>query len=165
MSKSKKEYNDNLVAIIENKRNEWSKKLLDISPLIRSKDMSDMTDAQALALSYRTMILDEIAFFVSELAEEQKFLKEYKRDRLSLYRTGLLPSGERPKNMSKNPLVGNQKITGGQLETVISGDLSDFEYTYEILQSIIEHLRENVRTIDQYMYAIKNRLELFAAFK
>ena len=165
MSRTKKDYNENLKNIIETKREEWSEKLKDISPLIRSKNIHDMTDAQALALSYRTMILDEIGFFVSELAEEQRFLKEYKRDRLCLYRTGLLPDGTRPKNMSKNPLVGNQKLTGGQFESVISGDLSDFEYTTEILFAIIEHLRENVRTIDQYMYAIKNRLELFATFK
>lgn len=165
MSRTKKEYNENLKHIIETKRDEWSEKLKDISPLIRSKNIHDMTDAQALALSYRTMLLDEIGFFVSELAEEQRFLKEYKRDRLCLYKTGLLPDGSRPKNMSKNPLVGNQKLTGGQFESVISGDLSDFEYTSEVLISVIEHLRENVKTIDQYMYAIKNRLELFAAFK
>lgn len=165
MSRTKKEYNENLKHIIETKRDEWSEKLKDISPLIRSKNIHDMTDAQALALSYRTMLLDEIGFFVSELAEEQRFLKEYKRDRLCLYKTGLLPDGSRPKNMSKNPLIGNQKLTGGQFESVISGDLSDFEYTSEVLISVIEHLRENVKTIDQYMYAIKNRLELFAAFK
>lgn len=165
MSKTKKAYNDNLKEIVEAKRKEWSENLKDISPLIRSKDLHDMTEAQALALSYRTMLLDEIAFFISELSEEQKFLKEYKRDRLCLYRTGLLPDGSRPKNMAKNPLIGHQKITGSQYEQIISGDLSDFEYTNDILVSIIEYLRENVKTIDQYMYAIKNRLELFAAFK
>lgn len=165
MSKLKKDYNEKLKNIIETKRKEWSINLKDISPLIRSKNIHDMTEAQALALSYRTMLLDEVGFFGSELAEEQRFLKEYKKDRLCLYKTGLLPDGTRPKNMSKNPLVGNQKLSGGQVEAVISGDLSDFEYTCQILVDIIEHLREDIRTIDQYMYAIKNRLELYAVFK
>ena len=68
MSKTKKVYNENLKEIIENKRKEWSENLKDISPLIRSKDLHDMTEAQALALSYRTMLLDEIARYTpSEL--------------------------------------------------------------------------------------------------
>lgn len=165
MSKSKKIYNEELKTIIEEKKVEWTTNIKDLSPLIRSKNAHDMTDAQALALSYRTMLLDEISYFLSELSEEQKFLKEYKRDRFCLYKTGLLPDGTRPPSVSKNPLVGNQKTTGGQIEMVMSGDLSDFEYTCEILINMIEHLREHIRTIDQYMYAIKNRLELFTMFK
>jgi len=165
MSKSKEKYNKELLNIIEEKKEEWSKNVKDLSPLIRSKNAHDMADAQALGLSYRTMLLDEVSYFLSELTEEQKFLKEFKRDRFCLYKTGLLPDGTRPKNMAKNPLVGNQKTTGGQIEMVMSGDLSDFEYTCEILINMVEHLREHIRTIDQYMYAIKNRLELFAVFK
>jgi len=166
MSTKKEKYNENLKKILEDKKTEWADNIKDLSPLIRSKDPHDMTDAQALALSYRTMILEEISLWLGELATEQKTIKELKRDKFILYTTGLLPDGTRPAgNIANHPIIGNSKVSGGQKEMIISGDLSDFEYTNEILTQMIDFLRENVKTIDQYMYSIKNRLDLFSMFK
>jgi len=166
MSTNKDKYNEKLKTILEDKKAEWAENIKALSPLIRSKDPHDMTDAQALALSYRTMILEEISLWLGELAQEQKIIKELKRDKFILYTTGLLPDGTRPTgNIANHPIIGNSKVSGGQKEMIISGDLSDFEYTQEILTQTIEYLRENVKTIDQYMYSIKNRLDLFSMFK
>jgi len=166
MSTKKDTYNENLKKILEEKKAEWAENIKDLSPLIRSKDPHDMTDAQALALSYRTMILEEISLWLGELATEQKIIKELKRDKFILYTTGLLPDGTRPNgNIANHPIIGNSKVSGGQKEMIISGDLSDYEYTQEILTQTIEFLRENIKTIDQYMYSIKNRLDLFSMFK
>lgn len=166
MSTKKDTYNENLKKILEEKKAEWAENIKDLSPLIRSKDPHDMTDAQALALSYRTMILEEISLWLGELATEQKIIKELKRDKFILYTTGLLPDGTRPSgNIANHPIIGNSKVSGGQKEMIISGDLSDYEYTQEILTQTIEFLRENIKTIDQYMYSIKNRLDLFSMFK
>jgi len=163
---TKAEYNIELIKIAELKKGEWAGNLKDLSPLIRSKQPHDMTDASALALSYRTMILEEISYFLNELASEQKIIKELKRDRFILYSTGLLPDGTRPAgNISNHPLIGNSKITGGQKDMVISGDLADYEHTTEVLSQTVDYLRECIKTIDQYMYSIKNRIELFSIFK
>lgn len=163
---TKTDYNAELKTITETKRNEWSENIKDLSPLIRSKDPHNMADAQALALSYRTMLLDDMNYFLSELVDEQKIVKELKRDKFILYSTGLLPNGTRPTGaIANHPIIGNSKISGGQKEMIISGDLSDYELTQEILTQIIEYLRECIKTIDQYMYAIKNRLDLFNIFK
>jgi len=163
---TKANYNTELVSITDEKKKEWATNLKDLSPLIRSKQPHDMTDASALALSYRTMILEEISYFLRELAQEQKILKELKRDKFILYTTGLLPNGTRPTgNILNHPLIGNSKISGGQKEMVISGDLSDYEYTTDILGQTVDYLRECIKTIDQYMYSIKNRIELFGIFK
>lgn len=163
---TKAEYNVKLISIVEEKKKEWAENLKDLSPLIRSKQPHDMTDASALALSYRTMILEEMSYFLNELAQEQRAMKELKRDKFILYTTGLLPDGTRPTgNILNHPLIGNSKISGSQKEMVISGDLSDFEHTAEVLGQTIEYLRECIKTIDQYMYSIKNRIELFGIFK
>lgn len=163
---TKADYNTELVNITDEKKKEWATNLKDLSPLIRSKQPHDMTDASALALSYRTMILEEISYFLRELAQEQKTLKELKRDKFILYTTGLLPNGTRPTgNILNHPLIGNSKISGSQKEMVISGDLSDYEYTADILGQTVDYLRECIKTIDQYMYSIKNRIELFGIFK
>lgn len=163
---TKADYNEVLKNLTEEKKKEWGENVKDLSPLIRSKNPHDMTDAQALALSYRTMILEEISYFIGELLAEQKLLKELKRDKFILYATGLLPDGTRPKgNIANHPIIGNSKITGPQKDIVISGDLSDYLYCEDILKEMIDYLRECIKTIDQYMYAIKNRLELFTIFK
>ena len=163
---TKAEYNIELGKIVEEKKKEWADNLKDLSPLIRSKQPHDMTDASALALSYRTMILEEISYFLNELAQEQKILKELKRDKFILYSTGLLPDGTRPSgNVLNHPIIGNSKISGGQKDMIISGDLSDYELTTDVLGQTVDYLRECIKTIDQYMYSIKNRIELFAIFK
>lgn len=163
---TKAKYNEKLSKITEEKKKEWAENLKELSPLIRSKQPHDMTDAQALALSYRTMILEEMNYFLNELANEQKIIKELKRDRFILYTTGLLPDGTRPTgNIMNHPLIGNSKISNSQKEMVISGDLSDYELTVSILGNTVDHLREFVKTIDSYLYAIKNRIELFNIFK
>jgi len=163
---TKADYNNELKVIVEEKKSEWAQNLKDLSPLIRSKNPHDMTDASALALSYRTMILEEVSYFLNELASEQKIVKELRRDKFILYTTGLLPDGTRPTgNILNHPLLGNSKISGGQKDMVISGDLADYEHTAEILGQTVDFLRECIKTIDQYMYSIKNRLELFATFK
>lgn len=163
---TKGDYNIKLSKIVEEKKAEWAENLKDLSPLIRTKNPHDMTDAQALALSYRTMILEEISYFLTELASEQKIIKEMKRDKMILYSTGLLPDGTRPTgNLANHPIIGNTRISNGQKEIIISGDLADFEHTQEILIQVVEFLRECIKTIDQYMYSIKNRLDLFTIFK
>lgn len=170
MSKSKEKYNEALKKIVEDKKEEWAGNIKDISPLIRSKNPHDMTDAQALALSYRTMLLEEISYFLSELSNEQKIIKELKRDKFILYSTGMVLNNEgnyvRPTgNIANHPIIGHSKVSGAQREMVITGDLSAYEHTQEILVQTIEFFRECVKTIDQYMYSIKNRLELFVLFK
>lgn len=147
--KKKEKYNNTLSDIVDKIKGDWVKNIKDLAPLIRSKDMHDMTDAQALALSYRTMLLEEISIWLSELVNEQKIVKELRRDKFIFYSTGLLPDGTRPKgNQANHPIVGNPKINGPQKETIISGDLSDYWHTEQILIQTIEVLREHIKTID-----------------
>jgi len=167
---SKSIYNDSLKEIIEDKKKEWFENVKDLMPYIRSKDPHDMTDAQAMALSYRTMLLEEISYFVGELSNEQKVLKELKRDRFILYTSGMVLDKEGnyvrvTGNIASHPMIGHSKVSGSQKEMIISGDLSEYELTQEILIQMIEYLRENIKTIDSYMYSIKNRLDLFNMFK
>jgi hypothetical protein len=160
MSK-KAQYNEKLLEIVEDKKKEWAENIKDLAPLLRSKP-EDMTDANALALSYRVMLLEELSYFMNELARENKILKEMRSEKFIYYTTGLMPDGTRPTGAAaQHPLLGNQRLSSGNKDLIISGDLSDFEHTYEILSQMIEFLRECVKTIDQTLYAIKNRLDLF----
>lgn len=155
------EYNLQLIEIIESKKTEQAKNLKDIMPLLRTKDPSDMTDVNALSLSYRVILIEEQNYFLNELAQEHKKLKDLRKDKFIFYSTGYLPDGTRPKgNLANHPLAGNSKLTKSDKELLMVGDFSSFEHTQEILENIIDCLKEYIKTIDQILYGIKNRLEL-----
>ena len=158
---SKAEYNKVLVDETEKKREEWAENLKTLPPLLRSQ-VEHMVDANALALSYRTMLLEELHYFMSELAQEHKIMKELRANKFIFYTTGLMPDGTRPTGkLAAHPLAGNAKLSGPNKELIMSGDFSEFEYTIDILSHMIEFLRENIKTIDQTLYSVKNRIEMF----
>lgn len=156
-------YNTALKEEIDKKRSEWTDNIKLLSPLLRSEPHL-MTDANALALSYRSMLLDEVAYFSNLFAEHDKEMRVLKRDRFVFYSTGLMPDGTKPKNGSTNPMLG-KKMSKGEYDTIISGDLSEQEYTLQQLNDAVSFLKECIKTIDQVLYGIKNRLDLFNYLK
>lgn len=156
-------YNTELASIIETKRKEWIDNLKLLSPLLRDKPEL-MTDANALSISYRAMLLDEVNYFSNLFAQHDKEMKVLKRDKFIFYSTGLLPDGTRPKVGSTHPILG-KKMTKSEYDCIISGDLSEQEYTLQQINDMVSFLKESVKTIDQVLYGIKNRLELFNYLK
>jgi len=160
------EYNQLLIEQTDKKKSEWATEINDIAPLIRTKDPNDMVDASAFGLSYRVKLLEDIGFFLNELVQEQTKIKQLKLEKFCLYSTGLYLDGTRPTGaIMNNPLIGISKLNASQRDLIISGDLADYEHTQEILTNTIEQLREYIKTIDSYMFAIKNRLEIFQILK
>lgn len=163
---SRSQYNELLVEQTDKKKTEWAEEIKGIAPLIRTNDPNDMTEASALGLSYRVQLLEDIGFFLSELVSEQKIIKQLKRDKFCLYATGLNIDGTRPTgSIMNNPLIGISKLNGSQRDMIISGDIAEYEHSQEILTNTIDQLREYVKTIDSFMFAIKNRLEIFQILK
>ncbi len=160
----KAEYNEKLRIILDEKKNEWTSNLKTLPPLLRS-DPANMVEANALALSYRSMILDDIHNFVAELNDENKIIKQLTKDKFILFTTGLLPDGTRPKgNILNHPMIG-VKMNKGEKDLIISGELSEFELTVELLSNVIDFLKESIKTIDHTLYSVKNRIDLFNYLK
>lgn len=159
-----KEYNTKLLDVIGQKNGEWSKNIKDIMPLLRSAP-ENMTDANALALSYRTMLLEEISYFTSLMAEHERDLRELKRDRFIYYASGTLPDGSQVKGKAAlHPLI-QKKLSKGEIDIVLLGDLSEQEMTLQLLSDVVAQLKEYIKTIDSILFSIKNRLELFNYLK
>lgn len=156
-------YNKELEDIIETKRKEWIKHLRDLAPMLRSKPEM-MTDANAMSISFRAMLLDEVHYFSNLFAQNDKELKVLKKDKFIFYTTGLLPDGNKPKHGITHPMVG-KKMTKSEYDCIISGDLSEQEYTQQLINDMVSFLKESIKTIDQVLYGIKNRLELFNYLK
>lgn len=157
-------YNKELSDIIETKKKEWIINIKDITPLLRSK-AENMVDANALSLSYRALLMDDMSYFLKLMAEHDKELKELKKNKFIFYATGMLPDGTRPSGKDlHNPLIG-RKMTKTEYDTVISGDLNEQEFTIQIIGDMVDFLKESIKTIDQILYSIKNRLDLFNYLK
>ena len=56
-------------------------------------------------------------------------------------------------------------ISKGEYDCIISGDLAEQELTMQIINDMVSFLKESVKTIDQVLYGIKNRLDLFNYLK
>jgi len=159
-----RQYNDKLVEVITQKSSEWAKNIKDIMPLLRSAP-ENMTDANALALSYRTMLLEEVSYFTGLMAEHERDIRELKRDKFIFYATGTLPDGTQAKGKTAlHPLI-NKKLSKGEIDIVLLGDLSEQEMTLQVLSDVVAQLKEYIKTIDSILFSIKNRLELFNYLK
>lgn len=158
------QYNKELIDIIETKKKEWTENLKLIPPLLRNK-AELMVDANAMSLSYRVMLMEEMSYFLGLMAEHDKELKELKRNKFIFYATGMLPDGTRPASgLAHHPLLG-KKLTKTEYDTVISGDLNEQEFTIQVIGDMIDYLKDSIKTIDQILYSIKNRLDLFNYLK
>lgn len=163
---TKEEYNLKLSELVEADQKSWKKEIKIIIKLVRSKEPNDMIEGQALGLSHRMKLLEDNQKYLSMLLKEQKNYKKLKAQRISVHLTGHKLDGTKVSAKElRNPLIANQKISTQQRELVISGELSDFEEAINILENAIDFNNEVIKTIDSYMFMIKNRLELFNIFK
>ena len=88
-----KETNDKLEEYFNDKRSEWSK---NVDPLFKSLslDLANPTnskvilDTQAIALSYRQMLNEQINFFLNKRSREMTKIKKLKQDKFIFYATG-----------------------------------------------------------------------------
>lgn len=163
---TKEEYNVQLSKVIEDDQSKWKSEIKSIIKLVRSKEPNDMIDGQALGLSYRMQLLEKNHVYLSMLLKEQKHYKKLKAKRIAVHLTGHQLDGTRCSAQElRNPLISHQKISNAQRELVISGELADFEEAINMLENAIDFNNEVIKTIDSYMFMVKNRLELFNIFK
>jgi len=149
--------NEELKKLSEQIQTEWTKNIDDLTPLIRNK-INDIIDANALAVSYRTMLVDRVKYFVDELSSILKIHKQLKAEKFIYYATGLLPDGTKPPRT--HPIVSHKK-NKGETDMLISSDLNDVELSIDIIENLLNFLRDQIKTLDQFMYAVKNRLEIY----
>lgn len=163
---TKEEFNNELEKSIVEEQKHWQKEVKSIIRLIRSREPEDMMEGNALGLSYRMEILEQNQTYLSMLAKEEKIHKRLRAQRTCIYITGRTLEGKQLSAKEvRNPLIAHQKISNFQRDQVIAGELADFEHTMQILRNAIEYNLEAMKTIDSYMYMVKNRLDLFNLFK
>lgn len=160
--KTYKEYANLLSLALEEQRKVWDSRIGEIYPKIKDSP-EKMFEMQALALSYRHMLSDQIAVYMTDYFYENSSLKVKKRDRYVYYSTGVLPDGTKPSASEirkyTTSIVG-MRTSKAEKDVVIDGDLADHERILELLDNHVVFLREGIKTIDHALYGIKNKLEI-----
>jgi hypothetical protein len=143
-----KETNDKLEEYFNDKRVEWSKNVdplfkslsLDLSNPVNSKTI---LDTQAIALSYRQMLNEQINFFLNKRSREMTKIKKLKQDKFIFYATGF-----------------GVKTNMGEKGILIDGHLAENDRALEIIEAYISYMRDTVKNLESLGFAVKNMIEL-----
>ena len=143
-----KETNDKLEEYFNDKRSEWSK---NVDPLFKSLSLDLVNpanskvilDTQAIALSYRQMLNEQINFFLNKRSREMTKIKKLKQDKFVFYATGF-----------------GIKTNMGEKGILIDGHLAENDRAMEIIEAYISYMRDTVKNLESLGFAVKNMIEL-----
>lgn len=122
-------------------RGEWGSKILDLIRMIR--DMSKVTEAHVLMLSYRHVITDLVAELQNTLHKRNGSYDNYFKIKYVEYSTGY-----------------SLKLNGGEKEKFVKADLSALRRQIAMMESHLNFYEECKRTLDNMGFALKNRITL-----
>lgn len=147
-----KETNDRLEDFYSKKREDWNKT---VEPLFVSlKDnftlekKEKIIEIQALALSYRQLINEQISYFLNKRSKEEVKLKRLKQDKFVFYAVGF-----------------GLKTNMGEKTMLIDGHISENERGIQMIDNYIEYLRSTSKNLESLGFSIKNVIELFNYLK
>jgi len=143
-----KETNDKLEEFFQEKRKEWNG---NVEPLFKAlsvdltnpSNLKQVLDTQAMALSYRQLINEQVSYFLNRRSREMTKVKKLKQDKFIFYATGF-----------------GIKTNLGEKSILIDGHLAENDRNVEIIDSYIDYLRDTAKGLENLQYSIKNMIEL-----
>ena len=139
------EKNKLMEEFFQTRMNEWNGKINPLFDVLKEKLTSPdcIMENQALALSYKQIIMEQISLFLSKRSKEDTHLKRLKQDKFVLYAVA-------------SPL----KTNTGEKIMLIEGHIAENQRTLELIENHIEFLRSCSKNLDSFSYAIKNIIDL-----
>jgi hypothetical protein len=146
----RREANEKMEDFFSKKREDLLK---EINPLISSLslDMSlsenpkKLLDSQAIALSLRLQINEQVNYFLNKRTKESIILKKLKQEKFIFYATSF-----------------GVKTNMGEKVILIEAHLGEYERAVLMIESHIDFLRETVKSLESFGYSIKNMIELYS---
>jgi len=136
-----KEANIELENRIEKDRDEWKNKIASLINKIRN--MNELSECQALMLSYRQIMLDKISDFKSIIFKRNAAQDRYYKEMYKKY-----------------TLNYDIRLTSGEKNKFIQADLSALIYQIKLLENHVEYYQGCIKTLDNTAFAIRNRIRL-----
>jgi D-mannonate dehydratase len=131
---------NDLEKFLDKQRSEWGDRIVELITKIREFD--NLADAQVTMLSYRHMIIDQIAKININLKKRQSTYNiQYKNKFLEYFNY-------------------DYKLNDKQKVNMVEADLSILDKQIGFLTAQIEYFKECVKTLDNVGWAIKNRLNI-----
>lgn len=133
------EVNEKAKEFYENERIVWASELNPLYEKLKCREFSELTELQAINLSFRHRIQDSITHYLTRLSKEHVRFKQNFGDRMEFYAENYA-----------------NKINTTEKVKLVERDLNERKHAMELLEAHIEHLKE-LRTIcDQIQYSVKN---------
>ena len=129
-----------LERFLEKQRSEWGDRIMEVIEMIRELDK--LTEAQVTMLSYRHMVIDQIARINITLKKrESTYNIQYKNKFIDYFNY-------------------DYKLNDKQKVNMVEADLANLNKQIGFLSTQIDFFKECVRTLDNIGWAIKNRLNI-----
>jgi hypothetical protein len=146
--KKAKETNDKLEEFFNDKRSEWNK---NVEPLFSAltvdlsnpSNFKEILEAQSIALSYKQAINENINYFLNKRSRETTKIKKLRQDKFIFYATNF-----------------GVKTNMGEKAILIDAHIAENDRCLELIESYITFLRDTVKNLESFGYAIKNMTEL-----
>ena len=143
-----KDTNDRLEDFFNTKREEWSKMIQPLFDVLKfeitTKTSQQILDTQALCLSYRQAITEQISIFLDKRSKQDVKLKRIKQDKFIWYATSF-----------------GVKTNMGEKTLLIEAHVSEETRNVELIENYIEFLRQTNKNLESLQFTIKNIIELF----
>ena len=125
---------------LEKQRSEWGDRIMEVIEMIR--DLDKLIEAQVTMLSYRHMVIDQIARINITLKKrESSYNIQYKNKFIEYFNY-------------------DYKLNDKQKVNMVEADLANLNKQIGFLSTQIDFFRECVKTLDNIGWAIKNRLNI-----
>ena len=131
---------EELDAYLNKQRNEWTYKISELSSDLKKGDK--LEEVSSYVLSYRQILVEQLATLSIKIRSQKTVVdKKYKDKWLSYYNY-------------------DYKLTDKQKEKFIDADIADDKQVYEILEAQKSFIEGSVKTLDNFSFAIRNRLDI-----
>jgi hypothetical protein len=142
-----KETNDRLEEFFKTKREDWNQS---IEPLysvlkieINGESSKKIMEAQAMCLSYRQMLAEQISIFLDKRAKADVKMKSLRQEKFIWYATGF-----------------GIKTNVGEKTLLIDAHVAESQRNIELIENYIEFMRQCNKNLESFQYTIKNIIEL-----
>jgi D-mannonate dehydratase len=131
---------NDLDRFLEKQRSEWGDRIMEVIDMIRHMDK--LSEAQVTMLSYRHMVIDQIARINITLRKrESAYNIQYKNKFIEYYNY-------------------DYKLNDKQKVNMVEADLSSLNKQIGFLTTQIDFFKECIKTLDNIGWAIKNKLNI-----
>jgi len=143
-----KETNDKLEEFFKEKREEWKKNFLPLFEVLKfeitTKTSIKIMESQAMCLTYRQSINEQISNFLAKRSKQDVKIKKIKQEKFIWYATSF-----------------GVKTNMGEKTLLIEAHVAEEQRNIELIENYIEFLRQSNKNLESLQFTIKNIIELF----